>query len=98
MMRSKALRSTIRSLTTGKAFARHGSIVIVSPSEPSHVELTDGGAAVRPVRDAVHDQAAHAADPFAAIGIERDSVLTAQFAAADGERRCTDDRRVCARG
>src|SRR5438045_8838900 len=31
-MRSNALRSTTRSLTTGNAFARHGSIVIVSPS------------------------------------------------------------------
>ena len=32
MMRSKALRSTTRSLTTGKALARQGSMVIVSPS------------------------------------------------------------------
>ena len=32
MMRSKALRSTTRSLITGKAVARQGSIVIVSPS------------------------------------------------------------------
>ncbi len=32
MMRSKAPRSTIRSLRTGKALARHGSIVSVSPS------------------------------------------------------------------
>ena len=31
-MRSNALRSTTRSLTTGKALARHGSTVIVSPS------------------------------------------------------------------
>ena len=30
--RSNALRSTIRSLTTGKAFARHGSIQISAPS------------------------------------------------------------------
>jgi len=32
MMRSKALRSTIRSLMTGKAWARKGSRVIASPS------------------------------------------------------------------
>ena len=32
MIRSKALRSITRSLTIGKAFARQGSIVIVSPS------------------------------------------------------------------
>src|ERR1051325_11087308 len=32
MMRSNALRFTTRSLIGGKAFARHGSIVIVSPS------------------------------------------------------------------
>ena len=32
MIRSRALRSTIRSLTTGKALARQGSITSVSPS------------------------------------------------------------------
>ena len=32
MMRSKALRSTTRSLITGKAWARHGSMKMVSPS------------------------------------------------------------------
>ena len=32
-MRSKALRSTIRSRTTGNGLARNGSIQIVSPSE-----------------------------------------------------------------
>ena len=32
MMRSNAPRSTTRSLTTGNASARHGSIVSVSPS------------------------------------------------------------------
>ncbi len=32
MIRSKALRSTARSLMTGKAFARQGSMVISSPS------------------------------------------------------------------
>jgi hypothetical protein len=31
-MRSKALRSTMRSRTTGKVFARNGSMWIVSPS------------------------------------------------------------------
>ncbi len=33
MIRSKELRSTTRSLSTGKASERHGSMVIVSPSE-----------------------------------------------------------------
>src|SRR5215207_286189 len=33
MIRSNAPRSTTRSLMTGKAFARHGSIVMTSPSE-----------------------------------------------------------------
>ena len=32
MMRSKALRSVTRSLMIGKALARHGSMVMVSPS------------------------------------------------------------------
>jgi hypothetical protein len=32
MIRSSAERSTTRSLSTGKAAARHGSMVIVSPS------------------------------------------------------------------
>ena len=32
MIRSKAERSTIRSRTTGNASARHGSMVMVSPS------------------------------------------------------------------
>ncbi len=33
IIRSREPRSTTRSLTTGKAVARHGSMVIVSPSE-----------------------------------------------------------------
>ena len=76
MIRSNALRSTTRSLTTGNALARHGSIVDrVAVLEAAHVELADGGAAVGPVRDAVDHQAAHAADALAAVGVERDRVL-----------------------
>ena len=48
MMRSNAARSTIRSLMIGKASARHGSTVIVSPDvELAHVELARGRAALR---------------------------------------------------
>ena len=49
----------------------------VAVLEAAHVELADGRAAVGPVGDAVDDEAAHAADAFAAIGVERDRVLAA---------------------
>ena len=39
--------------------------------EMAHVKLAGGGAAVSPVRNAVNDQRAHAADAFAAVRIER---------------------------
>jgi hypothetical protein len=47
----------------------------VAVLEPAHVKLTDRGAAIGSVRHAVDDEAAHAADAFAAVGIERDRVL-----------------------
>src|SRR5262249_41717452 len=47
----------------------------VAVPEPPHVELTHRRAAVRTMRNAVHDEAAHAADAFTAIRIERDRVL-----------------------
>ena len=73
MIRSNALRSTMRSLTTGKALARHGSIVIVSPSLNCRMwSWQTVVAAVGPVRHAVDDEAAHAADALAAVGVERD--------------------------
>ena len=50
-MRSNALRSTMRSLTSGNAAARHGSIVIVvAVAELAHVQLAGRGAALRAVR------------------------------------------------
>src|SRR5207244_12408246 len=39
------------------------------------LQLADGGPAVGSVRDAVHDEAAHAADPLPAVGVEGDGVL-----------------------
>ena len=47
----------------------------VAVLEPAHVQLADGRAAIGPVRDAVDHQAAHAADAFAAVRVERDRVL-----------------------
>ena len=49
----------------------------VAVLEPPHVKLTHGRAAIRSVRNAVHDEAAHPADAFAAIGIECDGVFAA---------------------
>ena len=44
MIRSKAVRSTTRSLMTGKAPARHGSTSIVGAvGEAAHVQLAGGG-------------------------------------------------------
>src|SRR5437879_4932706 len=51
----------------------------VSVLEPAHVELTDRGAAVRTMRDAVYDEAAHAANTFATIGVEGDGVLSLSY-------------------
>ena len=75
-MRSNAERSTARSLTTGKAFARNGSIV-----DGVAVLVACACAAgrwssrlVRAVRLAVDVQRAHAADALAAVVVESDGV------------------------
>jgi hypothetical protein len=47
----------------------------VAVLEPAHVELTDRGAAIGSVRHAVDDEAAHPANAFATVGVERDGVL-----------------------
>ena len=76
MMRSNALRSTDEVLDDRKRLGAprlDGDRVAVL--EAAHVELADGGAAVGPVRDAVDDEAAHAADALAAVRVERDRVL-----------------------
>ena len=76
MIRSKAPRSTTRSLMTGKARARHGSRYnFVAVLEVAHVELAQRGPGLRPVGDAVDHDAAHAADAFAAVVIEGDRLL-----------------------
>ena len=76
MMRSNALRSTTRSLITGKPRARHGSSTIVSPSLKKRMcSWHTVVAAHRAVRDAVDHEAARAADALAAVVIERDRLL-----------------------
>jgi hypothetical protein len=75
MMRSKALRSTTRSLRTGTPGAPRLERDRVAVLEPPHVELADGRARVGAVGDAAHHEAAGAADAFAAVRIERDRVL-----------------------
>jgi len=72
-------RSTTRSRCTGKAAARprlDGDGVAVL--EPPHVQLADGGPAVRPVRHAVDDEAAHAADALPAV--ESNTIGASPFA------------------
>ena len=66
----------MRSLMTGKAAARHGSIMIVSPSlELAHVQLAGGRAPLRAVGLAVDHQPAGAADALAAVVVEGDRLL-----------------------
>ena len=75
MMRSKAPRSTTRSLTSGKPAERKGSTVIVSPSvKRAQVQLAGRGAVLGAVGLAVDRQPARAADPLAAVGVERDGL------------------------
>ena len=60
---------------TGKASARHGSMVIVvAVGERAHVQLAGRGD-LGAVGLAVDHQAAHAADALAAVGVERDRLL-----------------------
>src|SRR4029077_16516332 len=47
----------------------------VAVLEAPHVELAYGGAAVGTVRHAVDEKPAGAADPLAAVGVERDRIL-----------------------
>ena len=79
MIRSNAVRSTTRSLTTGKARARHGSMSIVcAVGEVPHVQLAGGGGPFRTVRYAVDHHAAHAADALAAVVVEGDRVVAVE--------------------
>ncbi len=76
MIRSNAPRSTIRSLITGNACARHGSSVsVIAVAEVPHMQLADGRGALRPVSDAIDHQAAHPTDALAAIVVEGDRLL-----------------------
>ena len=76
MILSMALRSTIRSLITGKARARNGSIYMVSPSLKLRIWSWQTVVfSCGPWGDAVHDLAAHAADALAAVAVERDRVV-----------------------
>ena len=75
-MRSKAERSTTRSLMIGNGPARNGSTVMVSPSlKRAHAHLAGGGAGVGAVGHAVDDQAAGAADALAAVVVELDGLF-----------------------
>ena len=78
MIRSRALRSTTRSFSTGNAAARQGSSRSTSPSlEVAHVRLADGRVRERAVRLAVHEEAARPADALAAVRVEGDRLLAA---------------------
>jgi len=61
-----------RSLTTGKARARHGSRVSESPSSKNASGLADGGVTARAVRDAVDEKTRTTADASRQIVLERD--------------------------
>src|SRR6476660_5402928 len=67
MMRSNALRSTTRSLTTGNARAPRLDGNRVSLVESAHVKLADRRATVRPMWYTVDNQAAHPANAFPAV-------------------------------
>jgi hypothetical protein len=76
MMRSKAERSTTRSLRTGNAVGAprldgDGLAVL----EAAHVQLAGGGARFGPCGDAVDHQRAGAADALAAVVVEGDRLL-----------------------
>ena len=87
-MRSKARRSTTRSLITGKALARHGSRYSSSPSlKCRSVSWHTVVPRQRPVRHAVDHESARAADAFAAIVLERDRLLALCRSALRSARR-----------
>ena len=76
MMRSNAERSHTRSLTTGNALARHGSMWISSPSAKLRmcswqVVVPRSGPCARPLIIMAHT----AADALAAVVVERDRLL-----------------------
>ena len=76
MIRSKALRSTIRSLTTGKAAARHGSMVKTSPLWKLRMWSWQVVVARRgPCGFAVDHDPALPANSLAAVVIEGDRLL-----------------------
>ena len=78
MIRSKAPRSTIRSLITGKAAARQGSIVRTSPSWKLRMWSWHEVVAARgPCGSPLIDDPALAADPLAAVVVEGDRLLAA---------------------
>ena len=78
MIRSKAPRSTIRSLTTGNAAARQGSMVTVSPSRKLRMWSWQVVVCGRgPCGRAVDHDPALAADPLAAVVVEGDRLLAA---------------------
>ena len=78
MMRSKALRSTTRSLITGNALERQGSTWSTSPSLKWRMwSWQTVVPRMRPVRLAVDHEAARAADPLAAVVLEGDRLLAA---------------------
>ena len=75
MIRSKAPRSTTRSLITGNGVGSPRlDIDHVAVVEGAHVELAGRGL-LRAVRDAVDHQPAHAADALAAVAVEGDRIL-----------------------
>ena len=95
MIRSNAPRSTTRSLTTGNASARHGSIVSVSPS--LKLRMWSWQAVVRsrgPCGAAVDDDAAGAADALAAVVVERDRLLALRDQALVDDVEHLEERHV----
>ena len=79
MIRSNAPRSTTRSLITGNALARHGSMYSsCAVLEMPHAELAHRGGGQRAVRDAVDHESARSANALAAIVLERDRLFAFQ--------------------
>ena len=77
MMRSKALRLTIRSFMTGNAFALHGSTTIVSPSlKASHVKLAGSGGLPGTVRTTIDVHGTSATNSFPAVMIKCDRIFS----------------------
>ena len=76
MIRSKAVRSTTRSRSTGKARARHGSMTISSPSRKLRMcSWQVAVPAIGPWATPLIIMPQRAADAFAAVVVERDGLL-----------------------